>query len=58
MYFAKLESNMTVTYLLYFGYMSVICLGIFLVTGLLLRTFLIYFKSYRITTYHIIRKLS
>lgn len=33
MYFARLESTMTVTYFLYFGYMAVICLGIFLITG-------------------------
>jgi hypothetical protein len=33
MYFARLESNMTVTYLLYFGYMGIICMGIFLITG-------------------------
>jgi transmembrane 9 superfamily protein 2/4 len=32
-YFAKLESNMAITYMLYFGYMSVICMGFFLVTG-------------------------
>lgn len=33
MYFFRLESNMFVTYFLYFGYMSVICLGFFLMTG-------------------------
>ena len=33
MYFFRLESNMFVTYLLYFGYMAVICLGFFLMTG-------------------------
>lgn len=32
-YFSRLESNMFVTYLLYFGYMAVISLGVFLVTG-------------------------
>lgn len=32
-YFARLESNMFVTYLLYFGYMAVISMGIFLITG-------------------------
>jgi hypothetical protein len=32
-YFSRLESNMFVTYLLYFGYMGVISLGVFLVTG-------------------------
>jgi hypothetical protein len=35
-YFSRLESNMFVTYLLYFGYMGVISLGVFLVTGELL----------------------
>lgn len=35
-YFSRLESNMFVTYLLYFGYMAVISLGVFLVTGELL----------------------
>lgn len=33
LYFVKLESNLVITYFLYFGYMMVICLGIFLVTG-------------------------
>merc|ERR1712139_448308 len=32
-YFSKLESNMTITYVMYFGYMSLICLGMFLLTG-------------------------
>jgi len=32
-YFSRLESNMFVTYLLYFGYMAVISMGVFLVTG-------------------------
>jgi len=32
-YFSRLEGNMFVTYMLYFGYMSVISLGMFLVTG-------------------------
>lgn len=32
-YFSRLESNMFVTYLLYFGYMGVVSIGVFLVTG-------------------------
>jgi transmembrane 9 superfamily protein 2/4 len=32
-YFARLESNMLATYFLYFGYMGIISLGVFLVTG-------------------------
>lgn len=32
-YFARLEGNMFVTYLLYFGYMSLVSIGVFLVTG-------------------------
>ncbi len=32
-YFSRLEGNMTITYLLYFGYMGIISLGVFLVTG-------------------------
>ena len=32
-YFYRLESSMTVTYFLYFGYMSIISLAVFLVTG-------------------------
>jgi transmembrane 9 superfamily member 2/4 len=32
-YFARLEGNMFVTYLLYFGYMGIISLGVFLITG-------------------------
>jgi len=32
-YFSRLENNMNVTYFLYFGYMAVISLGIFLITG-------------------------
>lgn len=32
-YFYRLESNMTVTYFLYFGYMGIISLGVFLITG-------------------------
>lgn len=32
-YFARLEGNMLVTYLLYFGYMSIISMAVFLVTG-------------------------
>lgn len=33
-YFSRLEGNMFVTYLLYFGYMAIISLGVFLITGL------------------------
>merc|ERR1711901_11934 len=33
-YFARLESNMAVTYVLYFAYMALISIGVFLVTGL------------------------
>jgi transmembrane 9 superfamily protein 2/4 len=32
-YFSRLEGNMAVTYMLYFGYMAVISVGAFLVTG-------------------------
>lgn len=32
-YFNRLEGNMFVTYLLYFGYMSLVAIGVFLVTG-------------------------
>ena len=32
-YFLRLEGNMWVTYCLYFGYMFVICVGVFLLTG-------------------------
>jgi transmembrane 9 superfamily protein 2/4 len=32
-YFARLESDMVVTYVLYFGYMGVISMLLFLVTG-------------------------
>ena len=32
-YFSRLESNLVVTYLLYFGYMAIISLSIFLITG-------------------------
>lgn len=32
-YFSRLESNMGVTYVLYFGYMSIISMGVFLLTG-------------------------
>lgn len=32
-YFARLESNLFVTYLLYFSYMGIISIGVFLVTG-------------------------
>ncbi|KAJ1453021.1 hypothetical protein M885DRAFT_525240 [Pelagophyceae sp. CCMP2097] len=32
-YFSKLETNFALTYFLYFGYMSIISLGLFLVTG-------------------------
>jgi transmembrane 9 superfamily protein 2/4 len=34
-YFSKLEANLTVTYFIYFGYMTIICFGMFLVTGLM-----------------------
>jgi len=34
-YFARLEGNMFVTYLLYFGYMGIISLGVFLITGMI-----------------------
>lgn len=33
LYFAHLESNMLVTYMLFFGYMGIICLGMFLLCG-------------------------
>lgn len=33
-YFSRLESNMAVTYMLYFGYMTLISVGVFLITGL------------------------
>jgi hypothetical protein len=32
-YLLKFEPNMFVTYLLYFGYMGIICIGFFLMTG-------------------------
>jgi transmembrane 9 superfamily protein 2/4 len=32
-YFSKLESNLPITYFLYFGYMGIISFGIFLFTG-------------------------
>ena len=32
-YFNRLESNMFVTYLLYFSYMGIVSLGVFLLTG-------------------------
>ena len=32
-YFSRLETNMLTTYFLYFGYMGVISLGVFLITG-------------------------
>ena len=32
-YFSKLEANIVVTYFLYFGYMLIICFGLFLLTG-------------------------
>ena len=32
-YFSRLESTLFVTYLLYFGYMAAISLGVFIVTG-------------------------
>merc|ERR1712194_197972 len=34
-YFKQLEVNSFVTYMLYFGYMSLICIGLFLMTGCL-----------------------
>ena len=33
-YFSKLEANLTITYFIYFGYMTIICFGMFLMTGL------------------------
>ena len=33
LYFTHLQSNMLVTYMLFFGYMGVICLGIFMLCG-------------------------
>ncbi|KAG5189838.1 hypothetical protein JKP88DRAFT_205947 [Tribonema minus] len=33
LYFSHLESNMLVTYMLYFGYMGIICLGVFMLCG-------------------------
>lgn len=32
-YFVRLQSDLVVTYILYFAYMSIICMGIFLITG-------------------------
>jgi transmembrane 9 superfamily protein 2/4 len=32
-YFAKLEANETITYVIYFGYMGMVCLGLLLLTG-------------------------
>lgn len=32
-YFARLQSDLFVTYILYFAYMAIICTGIFLITG-------------------------
>ena len=32
-YFARLEPNLPITYALYFGYMALICLGLFLMLG-------------------------
>jgi len=32
-YFSRLESNMAVTYILYFGYMAIASIGLFLLTG-------------------------
>jgi len=34
-YFSKLESNLAITYILYFSYMSMLCLGMFLLTGVI-----------------------
>merc|ERR1711965_852078 len=33
-YVSKLEANLTITYFIYFGYMTIICFGMFLITGL------------------------
>ena len=33
LYFSHLQSNMLVTYMLFFGYMGVICLGLFMLCG-------------------------
>lgn len=33
LYFSSLETNSLATYMLYFGYMGLVCLGIFLMTG-------------------------
>lgn len=33
LYFSRLESNMAITYMLYFGYMTIICTALYLVTG-------------------------
>jgi len=33
-YFSKLEANLPITYVLYFGYMFIVCFGLFLMTGL------------------------
>jgi transmembrane 9 superfamily member 2/4 len=33
LYFSHLQSNMLVTYMLFFGYMGVICLGMFMLCG-------------------------
>lgn len=32
-YFKQLESNSVATYILYFGYMALICFGLYLITG-------------------------
>ena len=44
-YFFRLEGNMFVTYCLYFGYMAIISLGIFLLTGTLRKNFFLCFSS-------------
>jgi len=33
-YFSKLEANLPITYVLYFGYMFIVCFGLFLMMGL------------------------
>lgn len=33
LYFTKLETSMTITYIMYFGYMGIVCIGVFLLTG-------------------------
>jgi transmembrane 9 superfamily protein 2/4 len=33
LYFSKLEANLAVTYVIYFGYMSLACFALFLLCG-------------------------